>query len=193
MPLADFTHSTLPPDLQRRLLAVARDSIGFGLRQGQALAVPLGDFPHELQAHRASFVSLHRQGMLRGCIGSLEARRPLIADVAENAFAAAFRDPRFPPLGQHEVAELEIHLSLLTPPEPLAVRSEADLLQRLRPGQDGLILQEGGRRATFLPAVWDTLPDPGSFVRHLKQKAGLTADYWSATLEVYVYRAEHIP
>jgi AmmeMemoRadiSam system protein A len=113
--------------------------------------------------------------------------------VTENAYAAAFRDPRFLPVAPDEFADLEIHLSLLTPPEPVEAASEADLLQQLRPGEDGLILQEGSRRATFLPAVWESLPEPQSFVRHLKRKAGLPAEYWSDTLTVFRYRAEHIP
>lgn len=183
---------SLASELQQRLLDVARESIDFGLRHGKPLPAPLDDGPAELRAVRASFVTLKKNGMLRGCIGSLEARRPLIADVAENAYAAAFRDPRFPPVTRSEVDELEIQLSLLTPAEPMTVASEADLLSQLRPGEDGLILQEGPRRATFLPTVWESLPDALSFVRHLKQKAGLPADYWSDAMQVFRYRTESI-
>jgi len=190
--LAEFD-APLAPLVRQSLLDLARASIDFGLRHGRPLAAPLDECPPELREHRASFVTLQRQGTLRGCIGSLEARRPLIADVTENAYAAAFRDPRFPPVALHEFADLEIHLSLLTPPEPVEAASESDLLRQLRPGEDGLILQEGSRRATFLPAVWESLPEPHRFVRHLKQKAGLPAEYWSDTLTVFRYRAEHIP
>ena len=172
---------------------MARDSIGHGLTHGRPLAPPLADCPAELTAQRASFVTLQLSGALRGCIGSLEARRALIVDVAENAYAAAFRDPRFPPVAARELAALELHLSLLTPAEPMTVSSEADLLAQLQPGVDGLILQEGARRATFLPAVWENLPERHQFLGHLKQKAGLPADYWSDTLQVFRYAAEHIP
>jgi AmmeMemoRadiSam system protein A len=190
--LAEFV-GRLAPALRQTLLDLARASIGFGLQHGRPLVALFDEYPAELQARRASFVTLQRQGALRGCIGSLEARRPLVADVTENAYAAAFRDPRFAPLASHEFADLEIHLSLLTPAEPMEAASEADLLRQLRPGEDGLILQEGSHRATFLPAVWESLPEPRSFIRHLKQKAGLPAEYWSDTLTVLRYRAEHIP
>lgn len=183
----------LAPAVRQVLLDLARASIGFGLQHGRPPAAPLDECPSELRERRASFVTLQRQGALRGCIGSLEAYRPLIADVAENAYAAAFRDPRFPPVAPHEFADLEIHLSLLTPAEPMQAASEADLLRQLRPGEDGLILLEGSHRATFLPAVWESLPEPQSFISHLKRKAGLPAEYWSDTLTVFRYRAEHIP
>ena len=152
---------------RQTLLRVARDSIEHGLQQGQALAVHACDFTPELQAIRASFVTLNRKGLLRGCIGHLEAAIPLVEDVAENAFAAAFRDPRFPPLSLSERADLEIHISVLTPPEPLAFCSEADLLLKIRPGIDGLILQDGQAKGTFLPSVWDSLPKSEDFLRHL--------------------------
>ena len=111
-------------------------------------------------------------------------------DVAENAFAAAFRDPRFPPLRPDEYPRLEYHISILNPPEPMTVTSEADLLQQLRPGVDGLVLIEGARRATFLPSVWEQLPDPRQFLAHLKMKAGLPADYWSDSLRFERYTVE---
>jgi len=177
---------------QRCLLDLAKKSILHGLQTGKPLAVDLAGLPQELLDVRATFVTLHKQGELRGCIGMLKAVRPLAEDIAENAFAAAFRDHRFPPLTAEEFEQLEIHLSILTTPEPIAFRSEEDLLAQLRPGVDGMIIEEGARRGTFLPAVWETLPNPKQFLRHLKQKAGLPADYWSDTLKFYRYQAEGI-
>lgn len=175
---------------QTRLLDLARQSIAHGLESGRPLKIDQADFPDELSQPRATFVTLERAGQLRGCIGMLEAMRPLAEDVAENAFSAAFRDPRFPPLSAAELVDLELHISVLSPAEAMHFDSEADLLKQLRPGLDGLILREDGRRATFLPAVWDDLPDPSQFLRHLKQKAGLPAAYWSDSLQVSRYVTE---
>ncbi|MEN8178439.1 MAG: AmmeMemoRadiSam system protein A [Pseudomonadota bacterium] len=181
-------------DIARRtLLKIARDSIQCGLDQGEPLKVAGTDFIPELQTERASFVTLNRSGLLRGCIGHLEASLPLVEDVAENAFSAAFRDPRFSPLSQAEVAGLEIHISVLTPPEPMNFDSEADLLQQIRPGIDGLILADGFSKGTFLPSVWESLPKIEDFLRHLKNKAGLPENHWSETLKVYRYETESFP
>jgi len=179
------------------LLQTAADSIRYGLHHGQALAVQATDYPAELQAVRATFVTLTHLHHLRGCIGMLEARRPLVEDVAENAFAAAFRDPRFPPLEESELWGLDVHISILTPAEAMSFTSEEDLVAQLRPGVDGLILHEHGRRGTYLPSVWESLPKPRDFLDHLKQKAGLPTDYWSDTLSVERYTTEsfggHLP
>jgi len=175
---------------QRQLLRLARDSIRFGLAHGRPLPVDPATLPERLKSRRASFVTLEKQAQLRGCIGSLEARRPLAEDIAGNAYAAAFQDPRFPPLAEAELDQLDIHLSLLTPPEPLHFQSEDELLAQLRPGVDGLILVEGGRRGTFLPSVWAQLPAPRQFLEHLKIKAGLPKSYWSDSIKVYRYAAE---
>jgi uncharacterized protein len=129
---------------------------------------------------RAVFITLEKNGRLRGCIGHLEATQPLVEDIAENAVAAALHDTRFPPVNADELPDIHLSISILTPPEPMTVADEEDLLQQLRPGIDGLILEEGRRRATFLPSVWEELPDPRNFVRHLKMKAGWSADYWSS-------------
>jgi len=176
----------------RQLWQCAKKSIAHGLQTGQPYKVSVHDYPPSLQVWRASFVTLQKHGQLRGCIGMLEAMRPLIEDVAENAFAAAFRDPRFPAVTADEFPQLDIHLSLLSAPEPMHFASEADLLQQLRPGIDGLILQGGARRGTFLPSVWESLPAPRDFLRHLKRKAGLPMDYWSETLRVERYTTESI-
>ncbi len=177
---------------QNILLDIARTSIANGLKQGQPLAVRQGDYPSILQAPRASFVTLQINTQLRGCIGTLEAFRPLIEDVAENAFAAAFRDPRFPPVSEKEFKQLDYHISILSPSEPIEVKSENDLLNKLRPGIDGLVLEEGGRRGTFLPSVWESLPSPRQFLAQLKVKAGLPADYWSDNIKVKRYTVEDI-
>lgn len=184
--------SRLPRSGQLILLDLARASIRHGLQVGRPLPVALEELAAELVVPRASFVTLKKEGRLRGCIGSLEAWRPLAVDVAENAFAAAFRDPRFPPVRGDEAADLAIHLSLLTPAVAMAFSSEAELLAQLQPGVDGLILAEGSRRGTFLPSVWAELPTPQLFLTQLKRKAGLAADYWSPGVHVWRYTAEMV-
>ena len=183
---------SLNKEHQQRLLDLAKSSIQHGLQTGRPLKINLADFPAELTEHRATFVTLRKHDQLRGCIGMLEAVRPLAEDIAENAYSAAFKDSRFPPLEADELGELEIHLSILTPAEPVSFTSEQDLLTQLQPGIDGLILQEGHRRGTFLPSVWEQLPKPEQFLRHLKQKAGLAPDYWSENIRIYRYRTEMI-
>lgn len=175
---------------QSELLHVAQASIAAGLQTGQSLAVNAADYPAPLTEKHASFVTLKKDSALRGCIGSLEAYRMLVEDVAHNAFAAAFRDPRFPPLQQQEFEALEIHISVLGTPEPVTFASEQELLENLRPEVDGLILQERDTRGTFLPSVWESLPRPDDFLKHLKMKAGLPAEYWSKTVRVWRYTTE---
>jgi len=177
---------------QLLLLDLARASIRHGVQAGRPLMVVLEELTDELVMPRASFVTLEKNGRLRGCIGSLEAWRPLAVDVVENAFAAAFRDPRFPPVQDDEVEELEIHLSLLTPPVAMTFSSEDDLLAQLRPGVDGLILSDGHCRGTFLPSVWAELTTPQLFLTQLKRKAGLAADYWSPGVHICRYETEMI-
>jgi AmmeMemoRadiSam system protein A len=180
----------LAADERRTLLDLARSSIDHGLTYGRPIKVEPSSYPPALQATRAAFVTLKERDRLRGCIGHLEAVAPLVQDVADNAFAAAFRDPRFPPLQPRELADLEIEVSALTEPEALQCVSEADLLRQIVPGRDGLILAEGIARGTFLPTVWESLPEPRDFLRHLKVKAGLSPDHWSDTLNVWRYRTE---
>ncbi|MCP3866848.1 MAG: AmmeMemoRadiSam system protein A, partial [Gammaproteobacteria bacterium] len=162
------------------------------LLEGGYLDVDLKTVPDSLLRPGASFVTLSLQGQLRGCIGHLEATQPLVQDVVENASLAAFSDPRFSPLTPGEFKNIEISLSVLSAPEPLLFDSEADLLGKIRPGIDGLILKEGAFRGTFLPSVWESLPEPIEFLRRLKQKAGLGADYWSDSLQVLRYTAQQI-
>lgn len=184
--------SSPEPRGARELIEVARASIETGLRTGRPLAPDPLAYPEPLRAVRASFVTLHREGGLRGCIGGLVALRPLVADVAEHAFAAAFRDPRFPPLSAHELGGLDVHVSILSPLEPLAFASEEDLVAQLRPGVDGLVLEAAGRRGTFLPAVWEAVPEPREFLRELKRKAGLAPDFWSGAVRVQRYTVESV-
>jgi uncharacterized protein len=175
------------------LLDVARAAIAGGL-EGRAAAVEgLDTRSPTLRRHAATFVTLEIGGELRGCIGTLDAFQPLIVDTAENAYAAAFRDPRFAPLARVEFDRLDIHISILGTPEPMTFSCEADLIAQLRPGIDGLVLRERGRRGTFLPAVWESVADAREFLGHLKVKAGLPYDYWSHTIEISRYITTSIP
>ena len=182
----------LTKEHRQRLLELAKNSIQHGLKTGRPLPVNLADYPAELRTPCATFVTLNLNHNLRGCIGMLKAQRPLAQDIADNAFSAAFRDSRFPPLESSEFEQLEIHLSVLTAPEPIEFTNEQDLLDQLRPGVDGLILEEAGRRATFLPSVWESLPNKVDFLGHLKLKAGFPADYWSDKLRFSRYQTELI-
>jgi AmmeMemoRadiSam system protein A len=184
--------SDMKAENQQILLKIARDAIFQGLVSAQDRP-GIGIIPAELTEKRATFVTLTIGGHLRGCIGMLEACRPLAEDVEENARAAAFEDPRFPPLTENEFKRLEIHISVLSPPEELKFLSEKDILDQIRPGVDGLILQDGFRRGTFLPSVWQELPEKKLFLAHLKQKAGLSANYWSDTLRVFRYTTDCFP
>ncbi len=173
---------------RQQMLTLAQDAIAHQL--SLAAAPELSQLPDYLQHPGASFVTLEINRQLRGCIGSIEAYRPLGRDLTENAVAAAFRDPRFPPLSVQEYPSISLKLSILTSPESMEFESEADLLRQLLPGMDGLILSEGARRGTFLPSVWEQLPNPANFLNHLKQKAGLPAGYWSDSVQVERYRTE---
>jgi len=174
---------------QKQLLSIARESIQQGIERGQPLTVE--PEPGSVFATPgACFVTLKTDNQLRGCIGSLEAYRPLIVDVAENAYAAAFQDPRFAPLTRPELDQLNLSLSILSPAESMAFDSQEDLVGQLRPGVDGLILQAGAQRGTFLPSVWESLPQASTFLNHLKLKAGLAEDYWSDSVQVWRYTTD---
>ena len=178
---------------QQLLLKIARNAIFRTLENPRGDFKNLLDLPAELMEKRATFVTLTIGGHLRGCIGMLEACRPLAEDVAANARAAAFEDTRFEPLTKKEFEKLEIHISVLSPPKELKFCSEEDLLDQIQPDMDGLILQDGFRRGTFLPSVWEELPEKELFWAHLKLKAGLPADHWSDTLRVFRYTTEYFP
>jgi AmmeMemoRadiSam system protein A len=185
-----IAHAQFSARERAALLDIAGRSIEHGLEQGRPLPLSASDYPEPFRQQRACFVTLLLDGELRGCIGHLEAQLPIIEDVAENAYAAAFRDPRFPPLTAAERDRVEIHISVLTPAEAIDFVSEQDLTAKIRPSVDGLILVDGRHRGTFLPSVWESLPDPHDFLTHLKLKAGLPPNHWSETLQVYRYETE---
>jgi uncharacterized protein len=180
----------LTPGEQEILLRIAHQSIHAGLVTCQPAAISADGYPARLAARRSSFVTLHADEKLRGCIGSLEPRTSLVEDVSLNAYEAAFRDTRFQPLQSEELDTLSLQISVLSTPEILDFDSESSLLALVRPGIDGLILQEHDLRSTFLPSVWKSLPDPAQFLGHLKLKAGLATDYWSASIRIWRYTTE---
>lgn len=182
-------------DDRRRLVEAARYGVTFGLKHGRAPSVGIGaGLSPALSAYRAAFVTLTLDGRLRGCIGSLAAHRPLIADVAENAYKAAFADRRFARLTAEEAERMEVSVSVLSTPRPMTFESEADLIRQTRPDVDGLIMADrvDGRdhRGIFLPSVWSGIPSAEEFVRRLKNKAGLSLDHWSPGLTVHRYTTE---
>jgi len=170
----------------RLLTTLARQAIA--ARFGQTVQRPT--LPEWLFQPGATFVTLTQGGQLRGCMGTLEAHRPLLEDLEQNALASAFGDPRFPPLDENELPHTRVEVSILSRPEPMHFRDEADVLAQLRPGVDGVILEAGWHRATFLPQVWEQLPDPAEFMAHLKRKAGLPANYWSDDVRLSRYTVE---
>jgi len=174
---------TTGDDLGLAMLVRARNAIATQLKQD---VQPEPEHPTLVQPG-ATFVTLTKNGELRGCIGSLQAHRPLDQDVRANAASAAFRDPRFRPLTVEELPQIRVEVSLLTAPVPMRFTDEADALRQLRPHIDGVIFATAGRRSTFLPQVWEQLPEPRQFMAHLKQKAGLPADYWSPDVELQRY------
>jgi AmmeMemoRadiSam system protein A len=181
--LADVAN-TVPPEDALRLARFARARIAEELG-GPAPGAVADDWAH---APGASFVTLHRgDGRLQGCIGSLEPRRPLVDDVEHNALAAAFWDPRADQLTLRDVDDLDVEVSILSPLEPVGVASEDEARQALRPGVDGVVLAWHEHRATFLPQVWDELPDAGEFLAELKRKAGLPGHFWDPDVRLLRY------
>jgi len=178
----------LSNDQRQVLLSIARQSIEHGIQKNAPLDVEPDQFDLPLQVNHASFVTLKILNKLRGCIGTLEARMPLVKDVAEHAHAAAFFDPRFPVLMPEELVQINISISVLTPAEPLPFTSQEDLLEKIQAGEDGLILEEGRHRGTFLPPVWESLPEKKYFLQQLKRKAGLPEDYWSEDINISRYQ-----
>lgn len=175
------------------LCQVARASIQSGLKNGQPARINFnGTPPAALTEFGAAFVTLKKNGQLRGCIGSVLAWRPLVEDVLDNAFKAAFKDGRFTPLTAEELPQISLSVSVLTAPSPMTITSQDDLLAQLVPHMDGLIIEDQGKRALFLPSVWDSLPDPGQFLAHLKVKAGLGAQHWSPSFQASRFHAIEI-
>lgn len=185
-----MSEMTLSPKERQVLLDAAWESIRRGLEGDRHWSPPLSSSPDRLQQDGASFVTLHLDGQLRGCIGHLQAFQPLLLDVVESARSAAFQDPRFPPLEERELEGLSLHISVLGVPIPMAFESETDLLGQLQSGEDGLILEWQGHRGTFLPSVWESLPEPQQFLRQLKRKAGLNEHFWAPDIRVSRYRTD---
>ncbi|HOT91376.1 MAG TPA: AmmeMemoRadiSam system protein A [Anaerolineae bacterium] len=183
--------TALTPEERQYLLALARETITEATT-GRKPAGERPPVPPRLKEPGAAFVTLHtRGGELRGCIGSLVAHRPLVEDVRENALAAAFRDPRFPPLSAAELKNIVIEISVLTQPQPLDFDGPDGLIRKLRPNVDGVIIEHGWNRATFLPQVWEQLPVPEEFLAHLCYKAGLPINAWRwPDLKVSIYQVE---
>ena len=188
--MAATPSTRLEPPARQALIATAATAIESGLGQSIASPPDTRDLPQPLGQPRASFVTITIDKALRGCCGTLEPARPLLLDVWHNAQASAFHDPRFPPLTLAEWRSIELEVSVLTPCERVVVASEQELLLRLEPGRDGLVLAWQGMRATFLPKVWEQVSGAQEFLRRLKQKAGWPADFWAADLEVWRYETE---
>ncbi len=176
------------PDVARGnlLVRLARAAIG----ERFAISIPVDDKAPFLNEPGATFVTLKQGSQLRGCIGSLRAHRSLLEDVRHNAVAAAFSDPRFRKLDIGEFGAIRVEVSLLSNPEPMRFTDQSDLLSQLRPEVDGLIFECGVHRSTFLPQVWESLPEPAAFLEHLKAKAGLPPDFWSPDVRVSRYTVE---
>lgn len=176
------------PDLGPQALALARQAIAAALGLEPEPKIPADQV---FTRHAASFVTLTTRGSeLRGCIGSLEAHRGLAEDIMSNARAAAFQDPRFPPVNEEEWPEIQVEVSILSPLSPLPAKDEDEALAQLRPGIDGVVFTSGPYRSTFLPQVWEQLPAPRTFIAHLKAKAGLPANYWSDDVRLFRYTVD---
>lgn len=181
----------LTPAERSKLLELARQSLELGVCAEPLSPIDLDTLPQRLREPGATFVTLTRNGELRGCIGALEAYLPLAEDVREHAIAAALQDYRFPQVRPEELPEIEIEISRLTKPQPLDYIGPEDLLTKLRPGIDGVVIRDGPRRATFLPQVWEKIPDPAIFLSYLCQKMGAVPDLWRRKkLDVLIYQVE---
>jgi uncharacterized protein len=186
-----MTSNPLNDSEKKILLQLARQSMERGVYRQPLIDIQLEEYSLTLQAWGASFVTLTESGDLRGCIGALESYQPLVQDVCEHAVAAALDDYRFPPVQPAELGLIHIEISRLTPPTPLTFVSSDDLLGQLRAGVDGVILRDGSHRATFLPQVWEKIPDKEEFLGHLCQKMGAPASLWrKKMLAVAVYQVE---
>jgi AmmeMemoRadiSam system protein A len=181
----------LTAEEKKTLLNLARATLERGVRGQELPLVDLKSVTPQLKAPGASFITLTIGGELRGCIGALEAYQPLAQDVREHTLAAALEDPRFPPVRPEELEQIEIEISRLTPHHNLEYSDAADLVRQLRPNVDGVILRDGPRRATFLPQVWEKIPDKAEFLDQLSAKMGAARDTWRRKhLDVLIYQVE---
>lgn len=176
---------------RQTLINLAKESINYALLHNlDKIKINVKQYSTELQKIKACFVTLEKHNQLRGCIGTLTARSPLVQEVVDSAYAAAFLDHRFTKVTLPEAHDLIVHISILTNPEPMHFTSEEDLLSQIKPNIDGLILKVGNLTGTFLPSVWEQISTPQAFLQHLKNKAGLAANYWSDKVEVFRYYTE---
>jgi AmmeMemoRadiSam system protein A len=191
MPESPIVADALTEEEKQILLRLAREALVLGVNGRQIPPLDLTGLPPRLQQTGASFVTLTERGELRGCIGTLDPYQPLAEDVREHAVAAALHDYRFPPVRHHEVVNIQIEISRLTLPQPLEYKDPDELVKRLRPNIDGVVLRDGMRRATFLPQVWEKLPDPASFLTYLCEKMGAPGHLWRRRpLQVFTYQVE---
>ncbi len=176
---------------QQTLLRLAREALEYGVRGKKYPPLDQKTLSAHLREQGATFITLTIGGQLRGCIGVLEAYQPLAEDVREHAVAAALEDPRFPPVREDELSRISIEVSRLTPPVPLKYKDAEDLLSKLRPHVDGVILKDGYRRATFLPQVWEKIPNPADFLNNLCHKMGGNENLWrTKPLDAFTYQVE---
>jgi len=172
---------------QQQLLNIAQESIQNGLEHGKPLKIEHSEYSESLQNPGAVFITLKCSGLLRGCTGTLEAVYSLASAVAHFSYHSAFHDPRFPPLEFPELVNLSISISVLSPKEELSFTSEEDVINQIRPGTDGLVVEYSGQRGTLLPNVWDTISDKYDFFHTVKQKAGFERKFWSDGMRVFRY------
>ena len=180
----------LTENQKKELLELAYETVEEGCKLG---AVPehileYNNLPDIFSQKAASFVTIKKGGVLRGCIGSTEAHRPLLDDVVQNAFSSAFHDSRFPPVTEYELNDIDIEISILTPQELMDIIDEKDLLKKIRPGIDGVLISNHQHSATFLPQVWQQLPNPRQFLAHLKHKAGIEPGSWPEDMKCFRYQ-----
>lgn len=186
----DASDLPLNEDNKRELLRIASTTIQRAAHGKPFPKVSVGTFSVPLQRPGASFVTLSKNGRLRGCLGSLSAYRPLVVDVAERGYASTIKDPRFKPLTPADLPGIHMEVAVLTAAQSMSFADETDMLGQLRPGTDGLIIQDQGKRATFLPKVWDDIRQPEQFLNRLRQKAGLDPNHWSATFQAWTYATD---
>ena len=186
-----MTTHMLSQDEKNFLLNLARNAISLAVKGQTRLTIDLAGLSEPLKSNGAAFVTLMQKKQLRGCVGALEAYQPLVFDVRDHAIAAALEDYRFPPVTTGELASILIEISRLTHPQPLEYTDSISLIDLLRPGIDGVILTDGIHRATFLPQVWEQLPNPEDFLGHLCHKMGVNPDTWqNKHLAVSIYQVE---
>lgn len=178
----------LTRDEQAQLLVIARGSIESGLVANRPLDIAHSGIAGALTKRHGNFVTLTQRGTLRGCVGTIQGTRPLAQNIAVSAYNAAYRDTRFSPLSADEIDQTRIEISVLTQPEPIAAGTHEELLANLHPNEDGLLMENAGHQTTFLPKVWEKVPDPQQFVQQLMVKAGLPGDYWSETIRFHRYQ-----